>query len=101
MIFRQSVLAAISITLLAVNPVAAGNDIEVVELDPVDNAVIDRPSVGRVRPVSELPRAADIDVAMDSGTLSVSGERQAIATNEDEGVQRIERATGRFLRRLV
>lgn len=46
-------------------------------------------------------RPEDIDVSMDSGTLSVSGERHAIATDEGTGVQRIERATGRFLRRFT
>ena len=43
----------------------------------------------------------DIDVSMDAGVLSVSGERHAIAPSEDAGVQRIERATGRFLRRFT
>jgi len=43
----------------------------------------------------------DIDVSMDNGLLSVSGERLAIASDEDLGVQRIERATGRFLRRFT
>ena len=43
----------------------------------------------------------DIDVSMDNGVLSISGERHAIATEEDTGVQRIERATGRFLRRFT
>ncbi len=43
----------------------------------------------------------DIDVSMDAGVLSVSGERHAIAPAEDAGVQRIERATGRFLRRFT
>ena len=46
-------------------------------------------------------KAEDIDVSMDSGTLSVSGERHAIAAGDDAGVQRIERATGRFLRRFT
>lgn len=45
--------------------------------------------------------AEDIDVSMDNGVLSISGERHAIATEEDTGVQRIERATGRFLRRFT
>ena len=45
--------------------------------------------------------AEDIDVSMDSGVLSVSGERHAIAQSDDTGVQRIERATGRFLRRFT
>ncbi len=43
----------------------------------------------------------DIEVAMDNGVLSVSGERHAIAPADDTGVQRIERATGRFLRRFT
>ena len=43
----------------------------------------------------------DIDVSMDNGVLSISGERLAIAANDDTGVQRIERATGRFLRRFT
>jgi len=43
----------------------------------------------------------DIDVSMDAGVLSVSGERHAIAPAEDASVQRIERATGRFLRRFT
>jgi len=43
----------------------------------------------------------DIDVSMDNGVLSVSGQRHAIAAEDDSGVQRIERATGRFLRRFT
>ena len=43
----------------------------------------------------------DIDVSMDAGVLNLSGERHAIAPSDDTGVQRIERATGRFLRRFT
>ena len=43
----------------------------------------------------------DIDVSMDNGVLSISGDRLAIAPDDDTGVQRIERATGRFLRRFT
>ena len=43
----------------------------------------------------------DIDVSMDNGILSVSGERLAIDPGEDSGVQRLERTTGRFLRRFT
>ena len=43
----------------------------------------------------------NIDVSMDNGVLSVSGKRLAIAPDDDTGVQRIERATGRFLRRFT
>ena len=46
-------------------------------------------------------RPEDIDVSMDNGVLSVSGERHAIARDEDAGVQRIERSTGRFFRRFT
>jgi len=45
--------------------------------------------------------AADIDISMDGGVLSVSGERHAEERKEDSGVQRIERITGRFLRRFT
>jgi HSP20 family protein len=46
-------------------------------------------------------RPDDIDVSMDNGILSVSGERHPIARDEESGIQRIERATGRFLRRFT
>jgi HSP20 family protein len=46
-------------------------------------------------------RPEDIDVSMDNGVLSVAGERHPIAVGEESGVQRIERATGRFLRRFT
>ena len=46
-------------------------------------------------------RPDDIDVSMDNGILSVSGERHPIARDDESGVQRIERATGRFLRRFT
>ena len=43
----------------------------------------------------------DIDVSMDSGVLNVSGERHAVPRPDDAGVQRIERATGRFFRHFT
>lgn len=43
----------------------------------------------------------DIDVSMDNSVLSVSGERHAIAGDDEAGVQRIERTTGRFYRRFT
>ena len=43
----------------------------------------------------------DIDVSMDSGVLNVSGERRAAPRADDAGVQRIERATGRFFRHFT
>jgi HSP20 family protein len=45
--------------------------------------------------------AADIDVSMDAGVLTVSGVRHAEERAEDVGVQRTERSTGRFLRRFT
>ena len=43
----------------------------------------------------------DIDVSMDGGVLSVSGERQSETEASEEGVKRIERFTGRFYRRFT
>ncbi len=44
---------------------------------------------------------ADIDVNMDAGVLSVSGERHAEDRSDADGVSRYERATGRFSRRFT
>lgn len=43
----------------------------------------------------------DIDVSMDSGVLNISGQRHAEARDESAGVQRVERATGRFFRHFT
>ena len=43
----------------------------------------------------------DIDVSMDNGVLSVSGERHAEESKENAGPQRIERTHGRFVRRFT
>jgi HSP20 family protein len=43
----------------------------------------------------------DIDVSMDNGILNVSGERRAEPRTEDSGVQRVERASGRFFRHFT
>ncbi|MCP5092091.1 MAG: Hsp20/alpha crystallin family protein [Gammaproteobacteria bacterium] len=43
----------------------------------------------------------DINVSMDSGVLNISGERRAETRDENAGVQRIERATGRFFRHFT
>ena len=42
----------------------------------------------------------NIDVSMDSGVLSIAGQRHAEARDEDAGLQRMERASGRFFRRF-
>jgi HSP20 family protein len=43
---------------------------------------------------------ADIEVSMDAGVLSVAGQRNQEARDEDAGLQRMERVTGRFFRRF-
>lgn len=52
---------------------------------------------------ADVPGVArdDIDVSMDGGVLNVSGERRAMPRPDDAGVQRIERATGRFFRHFT
>jgi len=43
----------------------------------------------------------DIDVSMDAGVLSVSGERKSETESDADGVRRIERFSGRFYRRFT
>ncbi len=52
---------------------------------------------------ADVPGVArdDIDVSMDDGILIVSGERRAESRDEVAGVQRFERASGRFSRRFA
>jgi HSP20 family protein len=42
----------------------------------------------------------DIEVSMDAGLLSISGQRFEEKRSEDAGLQRVERVTGRFFRRF-
>jgi len=44
---------------------------------------------------------AKIDINTDNGFLNLSGERSAAESSEETAAQRIERATGRFLRRFT
>ncbi len=44
---------------------------------------------------------ADIDVSMDKGVLSVSGQRLDKPVEDASGAQRLERATGKFYRRFT
>lgn len=44
--------------------------------------------------------AADIEVSMEDGILSVSGERHSESRDEVDGIKRFERASGRFHRRF-
>lgn len=52
---------------------------------------------------ADLPgvNPADIEVSMDNGVLTVAGERASRAVTEQEGYRRIERVSGRFLRRFT
>ena len=43
----------------------------------------------------------DIDVNMENGVLSVSGQRAEEKSEESEGVRRLERISGRFYRRFT
>ncbi len=45
--------------------------------------------------------ATDIELSMDAGVLTVSGVRHAEERDEDAGLQRAERSSGRFLRRFT
>jgi HSP20 family protein len=45
-------------------------------------------------------KAEDIDVNMENGVLTVSGERQEESSDQANGVKRIERLTGKFYRRF-
>lgn len=44
---------------------------------------------------------ADIEVSMDAGVLSVSGERRSEARDEAHGLERVERISGKFYRRFT
>ena len=43
---------------------------------------------------------ADIEVSMDAGVLTLAGQRHQESYSEDAGLQRRERASGRFFRRF-
>lgn len=44
--------------------------------------------------------AEDIDVSMEDGILSISGQRSAETHDDTDGVKRFERVSGRFYRRF-
>lgn len=52
---------------------------------------------------ADLPGVStdDIDISMDQGLLSISGERRQEKSEQAEGLQRVERVTGRFYRRFA
>ena len=43
---------------------------------------------------------SDIDVSMDAGVLTISGQRFEEKRDEESGLQRVERVSGRFFRRF-
>lgn len=51
---------------------------------------------------ADLPgvSAEDIDISMDKGLLTISGERREEKSERTEGLHRVERATGKFYRRF-
>ncbi len=51
---------------------------------------------------ADLPgvRPDDIDVNMEDGVLSLSGERTHESSSETDGLKRVERASGKFYRRF-
>ena len=43
---------------------------------------------------------ADIEISMDAGVLTIAGQRARESHDEDAGLQRMERVSGRFYRRF-
>ena len=43
---------------------------------------------------------SDIEVSMDAGVLSISGQRSEESHSEEAGLKRVERVSGRFFRRF-
>ena len=52
---------------------------------------------------ADLPgvKPEDIEVNMENGVLTVSGERQREERSDYDGVARVERVSGRFVRRFT
>ena len=45
--------------------------------------------------------AADIEVSMEDGVLTIQGKRESESQDEQEGFKRFERVTGKFMRRFT
>ena len=77
---------------------AEGEDAQADWIPAVD--IVEEPDQFVLR--ADLPGVTptDIDVSMDGGVLTVSGQREPAETPADSTYQRIERANGRFLRRF-
>jgi HSP20 family protein len=84
--------------------------IELAESNDSDSSVADwTPAVDIVEEKdrfvmrADIPgvNAEDIDINMENGVLSVSGERHLESGDEIDGVRRIERRSGKFYRRFT
>ena len=51
---------------------------------------------------ADLPgvKPADVEITMDQGVLTIQGSRSATAEKDEQGMRRVERISGRFLRRF-
>ena len=51
---------------------------------------------------ADLPgvKPEDVEITMDQGVLSIQGSRSATREQEERGLRRVERVSGRFLRRF-
>lgn len=74
-------------------PVASCDWTPAVDIKEEDNRYVISADIPGVDP-------KDIDVHMENGVLSISGERKAEHEEEKEGYKRIERSYGSFLRRF-
>lgn len=73
------------------NPVA--NWVPAVDIVEEKNRFVLRADVPGVNP-------EDIDISMDAGVLTVTGERKSENVTEEQGFRRVERVSGRFFRRF-
>lgn len=88
----------------------AGQRLRVVGHDDKENSVADwAPAVDIIEEKdrfvlkADVPgvKPEDIDINMENGVLSVSGQRHEETTEQAEGIKRIERLSGRFYRRFT
>lgn len=75
-------------------PVASCDWAPAVDIKEEDNRFVIQADIPGVDP-------KDIEVQMEKGVLSISGERKAEHEEEKEGYKRIERSYGSFLRRFT
>lgn len=75
-------------------PVASCDWAPAVDIKEEDNRFLIKADIPGVDP-------KDIEVKMENGVLSISGERSAEHEDEKEGYKRIERSYGSFLRRFT